>query len=384
MRTAILYSPIPVYVFIDNNAASAGALIAIACKKIFMREGANIGAATVVEGNTGEQAPDKYQSYMRSLIRSTAEFHGQDTILSGNDTIYKWVRDPKIAEAMVDDRIYIPQLIDSGKVLTLTTREALKWGYCDGIAETVNEILIQHLGYNDYLLVEYKPSFYDNLMGFLTNPVFQAFLIMLIIAGIYFELQSPGIGFPSIAALTAVLLYFTPLYLDGLVQNWEIVIFFIGIIMVFLEIFVIPGFGVAGISGIILIGTGLIFALLDNDWFSFKSVETPDVTRSFLTVFSGILLSFIAILYLSSRIGEKGMFRKIALTADLESSESVNLNDNQLVGQTGQAMTDLRPSGKIIIRNEVYDAISNRGFIIGGTKVLVVKFENMQLYVEPL
>ena len=115
MRTAILYSPIPVYVFIDNNAASAGALISIACKKIYMRKGANIGAATVVN-QTGAAMPDKYQSYMRSMIRSTAEAHGQDTIIQKNDTIYKWKRDPLIAEAMVDERVAIPNLIDTGKV----------------------------------------------------------------------------------------------------------------------------------------------------------------------------------------------------------------------------------------------------------------------------
>jgi membrane-bound serine protease (ClpP class) len=382
MRTAILYSRIPVYVFIDNNAASAGALISIACKKIFMRPGANIGAATVVEGTTGEQAPDKYQSYMRSLIKSTAEIHGRDTLISGRDTTFRWVRDPRIAEAMVDDRIYIPQVIDSGKVLTLTTNEAVKLGYCDGIADNVDEIITRYLDYPDYRIVTYRPSFHDNLMGFLTNPALQAILIMIIIAGIYFELQSPGVGFPSIAALTAAILYFTPLYLDGLVQHWELIIFIIGIILALLEIFVIPGFGITGILGILFIGAGLVFASLDNDWFSFRQVEMPDITRSVLTVLSGTLLSFIAILYLSSRIGEKGMFRKIALVADLGSSESVNIEDNQLVGQTGNALTGLRPSGKITVGGEIYDAISNHGFIENGTEVVVVKFENMQLYVE--
>ena len=112
MRTAVLYSPIPVHVFIDNNAASAGALISIACQKIFMREGANIGAATVVE-QTGEAAPDKYQSYMRSMIRSTAEAHGKDTLVQAGDTVYKWRRDPLIAEAMVDDRVVVPHLVDT-------------------------------------------------------------------------------------------------------------------------------------------------------------------------------------------------------------------------------------------------------------------------------
>jgi len=382
MRSAILYSPIPVYVFVNNNAASAGALIAIACKKIFMRRGANIGAATVVDGNSGQAMPDKYQSYMRSIIRSTAESHGKDTIIVKRDTTYRWVRDPLIAEAMVDDRIYIPNVVDSGKVLTFTAQEALKFRYCEGIAENVREVITQHLGYDDYKLVVYKPTFYDNLKGFLMNPAFQAILIMIIIAGIYFEFQSPGFGFPAIAAITAAVLYFTPLYLDGLVQNWEIIVFIIGILLVLFEILVFPGHGLSLALGIILVGIGLVFALLDNDYFTFEYVRVPDISRSILTVFSGMLLGMLGVLWLSSRIGEKGMFRRIALTTDLADSDSADRKIHSLVGQTGKAMTVLRPSGKVIIDNEVYDAVSNQGFIDRGTTVTVVKFENMQIYVE--
>ena len=382
MRSAILYNPIPVYVFINNNAASAGALIAISCKKIYMRRGANIGAATVVDGGSGEAMPDKYQSYMRSIIRSTAESHGKDTLIVGRDTVYRWVRDPLIAEAMVDDRVHIPNVVDSGKVLTFTAQEALKFRFCEGIAESVDEVITQYLGYNDYKIVEYKPTFYDNLKGFLTNPAFQAILIMIIIAGVYFELQSPGIGFPTIAAITAAILYFTPLYLDGLVQNWEIVVFIIGILFIMLEIFVFQGLGISLILGILCIGVGLVFALLDNHYFTFENVRMPDMSRSILTVFSGILMGMIGVLWLSSRIGEKGMFRKIALTTDLASSGSADKKVGLLVGKTGKAMTVLRPSGKVIIDNEVYDAVSNQGFIDKGTMVTVVKVENMQVYVE--
>lgn len=383
MRTAILYNKIPVYVFIDNNAASAGALISIACQKIYMRPGASIGAATVVEGMSGEQAPDKYQSYMRSLIRSTAEAQGQDTLVVRGDTIYRWHRDPLIAEAMVDDRIAIPGVIEEGKTLTLTAQEALKLGYCDGIANSVDEVIREHLGYSDYETTAYRPSFYDRLMGFLTNPAFQAILIMLIIGGIYFELQSPGIGFPSIAAITAAILYFTPLYLGGLLQHWELIVFIVGVILLFVELFVIPGFGIAGISGIILIGTGLVFALLENDWFSFDQVEIPDLSQALITVLGGMLLALLVIIYLSTRIGKKGMFRKIALDTDLETSESADKQHFALIGKTGTTMTELRPSGRILIDGEMYDAISNRAFIEKNRSVRVVKFENMQLYVEP-
>ena len=382
MRSAILYSPVPVYVFIDNNAASAGALIALASKKIYMREGSSMGAATVVDGGSGEAMPDKYQSYMRSLVRATAESHGKKAIINGNDTIYEWVRDPKIAEAMVDNRIYIPNVVDSGKVLTLTAQEAVKLGFCDGIAENTNEVITQYMGYKDYRLVEYKPSPIDNLKGFLMNPALQAILIMIIVAGIYFEMQSPGVGFPAFAAIGAAILYFTPLYLDGLVQNWEIIVFLIGIVFVFLEIFVIPGFGITGILGILFVGVGLTFALLNNDYFSFKGVQTSDITRSLLTVLSGLILGLAGVLWLSTRIGEKGMFRKIALITDLGNGGGVDPETHGLVGKIGTAMTVLRPSGKILIDNEMYDAVSNQGFIENGKNVKVVKFENMQLYVE--
>ena len=121
LRTIILHSKIPVYVFIDNNAASAGALIAISCDKIFMRKGANIGAATVVN-EKGEKLPDKYQSYMRSMMRSTAEAKG---------------RNPEIAEAMVGAIRKVDGIADSGRVLTFTVNEAIKYHYCDGEAENI-------------------------------------------------------------------------------------------------------------------------------------------------------------------------------------------------------------------------------------------------------
>lgn len=380
MRTAILYSPIPVYVFIDNNAASAGALISIACKKIYMRKGANIGAATVVN-QTGAAMPDKYQSYMRSMIRSTAEAHGQDTIIQKNDTIYKWKRDPLIAEAMVDERVAIPNLIDTGKVLTFTAQEAQKWGYCDGIAETPDEVITQYLSYKDYQMKSYTPSWYDDLKGFLMNPIFQSILIIIIIGGIYFEMQTPGLGFPSAAALLAAILYFAPLYIDGLAANWEILIFIIGVLLIAAEIFVIPGFGVAGISGIVLVVGGLIMALLNNTNFNFEEVSGKEFGEATLTVLVGLVAGFVLMIWLSNKIGHRGMFRKVALNADLEDAIS-SPNLSSLIGKEGIAATVLRPSGKVLIDGEFYDGVSDSGFIEKGRRVKVVRFENAQVYVE--
>jgi len=382
MRTAILYSPIPVYVFIDNNAASAGALISLACKQIYMRKGANIGAATVVN-QTGESMPDKYQSYMRSMMRSTAEAQGKDTITKGNDTTFRWKRDPKIAEAMVDDRVIIPNLIDSGKTLTFTAEEAVSWGFCDGIVESTDEIITKHLGYKEYEVVSYSPSWLDDLKGFLMNPIFQSILILIIIGGIYFELQTPGIGFPLIAAITAGILYFAPLYIEGLAQNWEILLFIIGLILIALEIFVIPGFGIAGISGISLVIAGFFLSLIDNVNFNFDGVSTSDAGRASLTVTTGFVFGTALVIWLSSRIGTKGIFRKVALVTDLENATSSPILKN-LIGKEGKAATVLRPSGKVMIDGQLYDGVSESGFIEKDTTVHVIRFENAQVYVTEI
>ncbi|MDR0796385.1 MAG: nodulation protein NfeD [Tannerella sp.] len=380
IRTAILYNPIPVYVFIDNNAASAGALISLACRQIFMRKGASMGAATVVH-QTGEAAPDKYQSYMRSMMRATAEAHGKDTLIHGKDTTFRWKRDPLIAEAMVDNQIVIPNLIDSGRTLTFTAEEAMKWGYCDGIAESTDEVITHYLGYNDYTLTSFQPTWLHNLLGFLTNPVFQSILILIIIGGIYFELQTPGIGFPLAAAVIAALLYFSPLYIEGLAQNWEILLFVVGVILVVIEIFVFPGFGVFGIGGIVLMIVGLVLSLLDNIVFDFKDVSGADSGKAVMTVMSGVILGMASMIWLSSRIGKKGLFRRISLHTDLENAFSSPVL-TRLTGKTGIAHTVLRPSGKVWIEGELYDGIAEVGFIEKGMQVRVVRFENAQVYVE--
>jgi len=386
MRTMILQSKIPVYVFVDNNAASAGALISIACDGIYMRPGGSIGAATVVN-QTGEAMPDKYQSYMRSTMRSTAEAHGKDTIVTAeNDTIIKWFRDPKIAEAMVDESLYIAGVSDSGKVLTFTPMEAIENGYCEGIAENVDEVL-QQLGVDDYELVEYEPSWIEKIIGFLVNPMISGLLIMAIIGGIYFEMQSPGVGFPLGIAILAAILYFAPLYLEGLAEHWEIVMFVVGLILLAIEIFVIPGFGVAGISGIVLVFMGLVLSLIDNVNFDFEHVALRGVSVAITTVVVGIFGGFLISLYLSKRIftAQTGVFRNFALKTVQHVDEgyvSVETSLFALKGKTGVAQTILRPGGKVLIDHEVYDAVAETGFIEKGQKIHVTRVEATQLYVD--
>ena len=210
---------------------------------------------------------------------------------------------------------------------------------------------------------------------------------MLIVGGIYFELQTPGIGFPLGVAITAAVLYFAPLYIDGLAANWEIIVFVIGLVLIALELFVIPGFGIAGISGITLVVIGLVLSLLNNVNFDFEPVETGEVGKALLTVTGGIGFGFGLVLYLSSRIGAKGIFRNVALQATMEKSEGymgVEMIGLQMVGKSGIASTVLRPSGKVRIDGVVYDAVSEDGFIEKGQAVKVLRYETGQVYVEKL
>ncbi|MFC2112626.1 nodulation protein NfeD [Bacteroidota bacterium] len=383
IRTKILNSKIPVWVFIDNNAASAGALISIACDSIYMRSGGSIGAATVVD-QAGEVVPDKYQSFMRSMMRATAEAHGRDTVITGNDTIISWHRDPKIAEAMVDPSLYVKGISDTGKVLTFTAEEAIRHGFCEGLAEDIEDLLEQaHI--ESYEIVEHKSSGLDKIIGLLLNPVVSGILIMVLVGGIYFELQSPGIGFPLAAAVLAAVLYFAPLYLEGLAQNWEVLIFIIGLILIGVEIFAIPGFGVAGVAGILLVITGLTLAMVDNIVFDFEwNIAFSEVIRKFFIVISSMFLSLILSLYLGKQLFTNKAFAGMSLDRELNTEDGflgVESMQKGLVGKTGIAESVLRPSGKVLIDDEIYDAVSEYGFIQKDEKVKVLRYLHGQLYV---
>ncbi|MFT3739700.1 MAG: NfeD family protein [Breznakibacter sp.] len=383
IRTKILNSRIPVHVFIDNNAASAGALIAIACDSIYMRPGANIGAATVVD-QSGQKMPDKYQSYMRSTIRATAEAHGADTVVTGNDTIVKWVRDPKIAEAMVDESVYIPGIIDTGKILTLTAREAIKYSYCEGEANNLHDVCRQ-LHIENPELVFFEPSFFDGLKGFLTSPILQGILILVIIGGIYFELQTPGIGFPLVAAVTAAVLYFAPLYIDGMAENWEIIVFIVGLGLLGVEIFVIPGFGIAGFAGITLMVLGLTLSLVNNVAFDFSNVSFEELLKAFLIVILGFMGAFFGGIWLTKAVFNKGPFARVALLSTQDIKEGfvgVDMSVSHLIGKRGKASTILRPSGKVLIDGELYDAIALTAYIEKDSEVEVVGLSSGQLQVR--
>ncbi len=373
IRTLLLNAPMPTIVLINNNAASAGALISIACDSIYMASGSSFGAASVVN-QTGEIMPDKYQSYMRSLMRATAEKNG---------------RNPEIAQAMVDPDIVVPGISDSGKVLTFTTEEAIANNFCEGVSESKEEAL-HTAGISQFEIHEQNLSWIDKVINFLVNPVVSGILIMCIIGGLYFEFQAPGLGLPIVIAIIAALMFFAPHYLEGLAAHWEILVFIVGVILLMLELFVIPGFGIAGISGIILIFAALILTMVFNVGFHFEFNPDLDaasqIAQSALTVLFSVLAGFFLSLWLSKKlITADTRFGSLALKTKLEAEKGYTSQDMHMasyVGKHGIANTFMRPAGKINIDGEILEAQSEQGLIDKGEAIIVVRFENAQLIVR--
>ncbi len=370
IRTMILDSPVPIHVFIDKDAASAGALISIACDSIYMAPGGSIGAATVVTGGTGEAAPDKYQSYMRSIMRSTAEAKG---------------RDPRIAEGMVDENLEIEGLSEAGSVITFSVSEAIANGYCEGQVNSIEEI-VERQGISQYRIIEYQMSTVEQIIAFFLNPMISGFLIMVIFAGIYFELQTPGVGFPILASITAIILYFIPYYLTGLAANWELFAFGLGVILIVVEIFVFPGFGVFGVLGITLVLTGLTLGMLPNENFDFTFVPSGDLFVALTTVLLAAIIAIGLIFTLAPKINQWKMFSKFSLADTQQRTEGYTSSfySNDLLGEEGVAHTRLMPSGKIIIGEDLYDAYSRGEFIDRGERVKVISTEGTSLRVKKL
>lgn len=364
IRTLLLRQSMPTVAFVDVNAASAGALIALACDSVFMAPGASMGAATVVNG-AGEPMPRKYQSYMETIMRSTAEHHG-----IGPDGTPR--RDPALAENMVNPE----------QALSFTPLQAIEAGYAQGQATSVDAVLAQ-LGMPHCNLQYYQSSLSDDILGFLANSAVRAVLVMLILGGLYMEMRTSGIGFAGAVAVVAAVLYFLPMLVVGSVPAWVLLCFIGGVVLIALEVFVVPGFGVTGVCGIIAVVASLAGGAAAGD--SISGIDITGIGNALITIGIGASLAIALILYLTSRHGPVFFRRHSELMKELKVSDGfigVDMEPAKLVGKTARTVTDMRPAGKIEIDGEVYDAVSTGEFIAAGKTVDIVKYENAQLYVK--
>lgn len=365
IRSAILRCETPVLAYVNMQAASAGALISIACDSIYMKTGSSIGAATVVD-QTGNVMPDKYQSFMRGMMRSTAQATG---------------RDPQIAESMVD----------TAGVLSMTPEEAVKVGYCDGIYDTEIEVARAVAGHEHFVIrnMEDDLTWLDKLIQFLLNPLLRSIFMMMIVGGIFVEIRTPGIGLPLVTAVFGALLYFAPAYLGHLVSYWEILLFVVGLILIAVEIFVLPGFGVCGVTGIIAVVVSLAFAMVDNaELFHWDgSINLQPLIMPMGIVVLSISAAVFGSVWIVRKLYETRSFDHIALRQSLTSEEGftgVVSGLKGLIGATVVVFTDMRPSGKVKTDDgRIVEAVLKfGGFASKGETLKVVSAEQGRLYCD--
>ena len=262
MRDALLGSGVRTIAFVDRTAFSAGALIAIAAEDIYMAPGAVMGAATPVDGATGETASEKIVSAVRTTFKATAEARG---------------RDPQVAEAMVDPNVTIDGLVTRGELLTLTASEATTWGYNDGVVANRSELLAA-AGLTDASVVESAPSLAERFVRFITEPGVSTLLIsggvLLIIADFFVE----GFGIAGVAGLSLLALFFWGHFLAGLAGWEDVALVVLGLLLIAVEIIVVPGFGVPGVLGLAALLGGLFLAMLGREIQTPQGIEQAAVT----------------------------------------------------------------------------------------------------------
>ncbi|QQS34683.1 MAG: nodulation protein NfeD [Ignavibacteriales bacterium] len=365
IKDAILNSKVKTIAFINNRAISAGALIALSCNQIVMVPGSSIGAATVVD-QSGEKVSEKYQSYMRSEMRSTAEKNGRNTL---------------IAEGMVDERIVVEGLVDSTKLITLTSTEALKYKIADHVVENIDELYSVY-NFRKTQTIDITSNWAEDVVRFLNNPIISSILIMIGFFGLFAEVKTPGWGVPGTAGLIALALFFGSSYILELASIVEILLFVIGLILIAVEIFVIPGFGFAGISGIVLVVLSLFLSLIGGmpyfD-FSFISVAIIQLTVALL---AALLLIFILAKYLP----KSKTFHRLVLDEEESSTRGFVTYPNldELLGKDGVALTTLRPAGTAEISDKRVDVVTDGQYVEKGAKIKVIKVEGVKVVVKEI
>ncbi len=373
IRDAILDAPFEQTVaYINKRAISAGALIALSSKVIYMAEGATIGAAQPVQiGGTGQSQAvgEKYVSYLRKEFKATAEKNGYP---------------PEIAEAFVDSDVEIEGLIEKGKLLTLTSQEAKKNKLIKSIIPT-REAVLERLGIAQEEVFHYSMTWSEVLVRILTHPVISSLLLTFGFLGMIFELRMPGFGVSGMIGLACLALFFLGHYLIGMAEWFDILIFVIGVVLIFLEILVFPGFGMAGIIGTICILVSLFLSLVKKE---IPSVPVPAIDimnaltimgGAFFLAAGGMIIGFY--FFPNSSFGRK-LFLSRTLKRQSGKDAAASGPEYDLVGKTGQVHTTLRPAGKAMINGTLYDVVSYDEFIEKGTDIIVKEATQSRIVVE--
>jgi membrane-bound serine protease (ClpP class) len=364
IANAIGDAGVPVYAFINRHAYSAGALIAVATERVYMRPGSVMGAATPVVGS-GEKASEKIVSAMRAQMRALAENRGLD---------------PAVAEAMVDEDVAIEGVVDAGKLLTLTTAEAVSLGYAVEVEDW--EGLMTDLDLQGAPVHTMHVNWAERIVRFLSNPIVAPFLLSLGFLGLIAEIKSPGIGIAGFAGLLSLALFFGSHLILGLAGMEDFIMLGAGVILIAVEVFIIPGFGLFGVLGGVGVLGGIYMSMIGG-------VPTlPDFAQAGAILSTSILIILITSWALlrhlphSSRLAKSGVF--LLDQGEREDGWASASPRPDLLGREGLALTDLRPSGTVLLGEERVDAVSESEWIEEGTDIRVVSSEGYRLVVRPL
>jgi membrane-bound serine protease (ClpP class) len=367
IRDALLRTRVPTVAFVNKRAISAGALISLAATTIVMADGATIGAATPVQvgapGGGAQAVSEKTLSYMRKEFRATAESRK---------------RPPSVAEAMVDPDVEIPGLIEKGKLLTLTTTEALAHGIADTRADGLAEVLA-HLKLPGAEVRRAAPNWAERLVRALTHPVLSSVLMTIGIIGIIAEIRTPGFGVPGVVGIASLALFFWGHWLVRLAGWEELLLVTVGLLLLALEVFVIPGFGIAGIAGIAALGGGLTLSVIGAG----ATLET--VVHAAGRVALSMLAAVAGSLILLRLLPRLPYARTLVLDTDLDSRAgyaSAPESDRRWLGRRGVAAGPLRPAGIAVFDGERVDVVSQGDYVEAGASIEVVSVEGNRIVVR--
>jgi membrane-bound serine protease (ClpP class) len=366
IRDALIDAPVRTVAFVDPRAISAGALISLACETIVIAPGGSIGAATpVTGGDTGpmQAADEKVISYMRAEMRATAEKRG---------------RRGDVAEAMVDRDVEIEGVVEKGKILTLSTADALKLGVAQHEASNLKDAL-EALGLTDARVVETEPNWAEEVARFVSEPTVSSLLLSLGFLGILIELYHPGWGLPGTVGVTALVVFFFGHHVAQLAGWEELLIFGAGLVLLLIEILVIPGFGFVGVSGIALMLFAVLLSLLALDFR--VSWDLGLVNRALMVISTSVILTVVSGFLVVRLLPATGAARRLVLGRALTVEEGFSSHDTTAetsfpLGTLGEAITDLRPAGKILVLGKRIDAVSEGGYISSGSRVQIVQWRS--------
>ena len=378
IKDAILGVDIKTVAFVNRRAISAGALITLSCEQVYMAGGGLIGAATAVD-MSGKKGSEKVISFMREEMASTAEKRG---------------RSKDIARGMVDEELAFTHLVingDSvlvddiegqkeGKLISLTTDQAIKYGIADGSAETI-DALLDSLGYSKAELIETSENWSEKIVRFLTDPVVASLLTTFGFLGILFELQSPGWGIPGFVGLACLILSLSVSYIAELATMSDMLFVFAGLGLILLEMLVIPGFGIVGLGGIGFMLYGLYLLLLPDVPVGEEIME--QAMDGFIIGLIGAAIGLVLLI----RLMMKTKFWDQLTSPDIQKKEDGYSNTQgweTLDGLTGVADTDLHPSGWVKIGEQRVFVVSEGGFIDQGKEITVLSVDGNRVLVREL